>query len=199
MQATGIEWTDFSANLLKYRDETGKIVWHCEKISPGCAHCYSEALAHRYRKGGPFAKSVTPKVTPFFCEKEAALILRSAKLIGKKVFINDMTDLFGDWVSWDIIGEHFALFAQRQDVQFQILTKRSERMRENSRNAAELPNVWHGVSVEGPGQKHRINDLRNTHAAIRFLSIEPLIEDIGELNLEPSCTLTKMIAAGAAR
>jgi len=121
---TRIEWTDRTTNLLKYRDAEGRVVWHCEKTSPGCAHCYSEAIAERFKRGGPFLPVVTPRVTPFLDAAEAGKILRSRKLAGKRVFVDDMTDLFGDWVSDEIIDRHFAVFALRRDVTFQVLTKR---------------------------------------------------------------------------
>lgn len=205
MQATGIEWTDFSANLLKYRDESGRVVWHCEKTSPGCAHCYSEAIAERFRKGGPFLPMVTPTVTPFFDEAEAAKILRSKKLAGKRVFVSDMTDLFGAWVPDEIIARHFAVFNLRPDVTFQVLTKRPERLWRfvGAPNAGEvvydvafhlchglvagamidgapdvwpLPNVHLGVSVEDQTRAdERIPHLLRAPAAVRFLSCQPLL------------------------
>jgi protein gp37 len=129
MQETGIEWCDFSSNLLKYRDNaTNKVVWACVKCSPGCAACYAETLAHRYGRGGPYSLQQTRKVTPFFDMDETKKILRSKKIGGARIFIDDMTDLFGEWVPDEIIDKHFALFALRPDVTFQVLTKRPERM-----------------------------------------------------------------------
>jgi protein gp37 len=178
MNATGIEWTDATSNLLKYRDAAGKVVWHCEKVSPGCRGCYAEAIAERFGKGGPFTPVSTRKVTPFFDEVEAGRLLRSKKLTGKRVFVDDMTDLFGPWVPDEIIHRHFAVFALRPDVTFQVLTKRPERMAEyftadggfgpwgrvehyarhiatipTGRTLAvwggkNLPNCWLGTSVE---------------------------------------------------
>jgi protein gp37 len=128
MQATGIEWTDFSANLLKYLTEHGKPVWACAKVSDGCKNCYAEAMAERFGRGGPFSLQQVREVTPFFDIAEAKKLVQSKKLDGKRVFIDDMTDLFGEWVPDEIIDKHFALFALRPDVTFQILTKRPERM-----------------------------------------------------------------------
>lgn len=128
MNKTSIEWTDYSANLIRYKDQFGKDVWACAKTSPGCAHCYSEATAHRYKRGGPFTLQQVREVTPYFAEDEAKKILRSKSLSGKKVFIGDMTDVFGDWVPDDLLDKMFAVFALRQDVIFQVLTKRADRM-----------------------------------------------------------------------
>lgn len=179
MQATVIEWTDFSANPLKYRDKaSGKTVWACVKHSPGCAHCYAEAIALRYGRGGPFTKSGMEKVEPFLDEKELGQLLKSRKLAGKRCFVGDMTDVFGEWVPDEILDRLFAVFALRPDVTFQMLTKRADRMREyltvpGRHNSLELAadaiqpgkghpsfggkhllpslpllNVWCGVSVE---------------------------------------------------
>jgi protein gp37 len=119
---------------LKYRDNnTGQSVWHCVKISPGCASCYSEALAVRYDRGGPFNRTRLQTVTPFIDAKEIRHVL-NAKAIkkipvaGKRCFPFDMTDVFGDWVTDDQIDVCFAAFATRKDITFQVLTKRTDRM-----------------------------------------------------------------------
>lgn len=135
VQRTNIEWTDFSSALLKYRDNEGKSVHACVKCSDGCRNCYAEGIANRF-ENRKYTLSMVKVVTPFFDESEAKKILRSrvlknpsCKNHGKPsmIFTNDMTDLFGDWVSDSIIDWHFALFALRQDVTFQVLTKRPER------------------------------------------------------------------------
>jgi protein gp37 len=130
---TSIEWTDFSANPLKYRDADGRVVWACVHASPGCKNCYSEALATRYRRGGPFNVPTMNELTPFLDEKELHHML-TAKTIdglpvaGSKCFPFDMTDLFGEWVPDTLIDRAFAVFALRRDVTWQILTKRAHRM-----------------------------------------------------------------------
>lgn len=206
-QATSIEWTDFTANPLKYRDkETGRVVWACVKHSPGCGHCYAESLALRYGRGGPFTKAEMAKVEPFLDEKELGQLLKSPKLIGKRCFIGDMTDVFGDLVPDAFLVELFAVFAARPDVTFQVLTKRADRMRkllnrsdfdeamaqaigdlelsDEQHDAAidsswPLPNVWLGCSVENQEQADkRIPALLATPAAVRFLSCEPLLGPI---------------------
>lgn len=184
MQRTNIEWTDFSAALLKYRDPEGKVVHACVKCSPGCANCYAEGIANRFERRR-FTLPMTRDTKPFFDDREAGLIRRSKKIAGGMMFINDMTDLFGDWVSDAIIDNHFRLFAERPDVTFQILTKRSARMRDYCANRwgtffgksfPPLPHVWLGTSVEDQQRAdERIPHLLAVPAAVRFLSCEPLL------------------------
>jgi protein gp37 len=130
MQKTGIEWTDFTANPIKYRDAAGNIVWGCVKTSPGCTHCYAEALANRYGRGGPFKQSVMDGLTPFLDEKELHKMLTYKPASGARCFIGDMTDIFGEWVPDEMLDRLFAVLAMRKDVTWQVLTKRAERMRD---------------------------------------------------------------------
>lgn len=205
MQETNISWTDFSANLLKYRDAQGKTVWGCAKVSEGCRNCYSERLTLRWGRGSAFTAENIKTLTPFFDLSEAKQILNSKKIAGKKVFIDDMTDLFGHWVPDTIIDRHFALFALRPDVTFQVLTKRAKRMRdymsdEYRHQSVELrademllkladlgtfvpdwplPNVHLGVSCEDQTTfNERWALLQQTPATVRWLSIEPLLGPI---------------------
>lgn len=210
-QENGIKWTDFTANPIKYRDQNGKSVWACVKVSDGCKNCYAETLAHRYGRGGPFILPQTKKVTTYFDEKEANSLLKSTKISGKRIFIGDMTDVFGPWVSFDILDQLFAVFALRPDVTFQVLTKRPERMAEwlDSRALAvcraiaqmrpaspetqtawqvrqgqlwPLSNVWLGTSVENQlAADERIPHLLKCPASALFLSCEPLL---GSVDLE---------------
>ncbi len=127
---TSIEWTDFSVNPIRFRDDDGKDVWACVKCSDGCKHCYAESLAHRFNRGKPFTAANMKALTPHFDEKVTEKILRSRRLAGKRVFVSDMTDVFGEWVPFDLLDRLFAAMALRPDVTFQILTKRPERMAE---------------------------------------------------------------------
>lgn len=205
---TGISWCDYTSNPVKYHDASGKDVWACVKVSAGCKHCYAEALALRFDRGKAFTPTNMAGVTPYLDEKELKSLLTSKKIAGKKVFIGDMTDVAGSWVPDDMLDRLFAVFALRPDVVFQVLTKRPERMADylssRSRSARfwkdaarqsgyslefegislvpfPLPNVWIGTSVENQqAADERIPHLLKCPAAVRFLSLEPLL---GPVNL----------------
>lgn len=202
MNKTSIGWTDYSVNPLKYRDASGAVVWACEKVSPGCAHCYSASLANRWGRGADFNAGEMAKLTPFLDEKELASMLNYKPASGKRCFVGDMTDVFGEWVSDALIVKLFATMALRPDVTFQVLTKRAARMArliglynpvggpppfsERVANAAgkelpwPLPNVWLGVSCEDQQRAdERIPELLDTPAVVRFISAEPLLADVG--------------------
>lgn len=193
MQQTAIGWTDFSANPLKYRDAAGATKWACAKVSPGCTHCYSEALALRWNRGTDYNTGEVAKLTPFLDEKELRAILTSKAISGKRVFVGDMTDLFGHWVDDALLDELFVTFAMRSDVTFQVLTKRADVMRDYLNFAHErvralwpdagvpwpLPNVWIGTSVENQTwAEERIPFLLDLPASVRFISAEPLLAPI---------------------
>lgn len=204
MQQTPIGWTDFSVNFLKYLNAEGNTVWACVHASEGCRFCYSEVLAKRWGRGEAFTAENMKALTPYFDVKEADQVLKSKKIAGKKVFVDDMTDLFGEWVSEEIIDKHFAVLAMRPDVTFQILTKRAKRMRDyfsdpfhmnrvreqcyaldqqrTMREAAAtwpLANVHLGVSVEDQvNANQRLPWLLETPAAVRWASIEPMIAGV---------------------
>lgn len=199
MNKTSIEWCDFTANPIRYRDASRKSVWACVKASEGCQHCYAEALAHRYQ-GREFTARAMEGVTPYVDERELKAMLSPTKLpSGSKVFVGDMTDVFGPWVPFELLDRVFAVFALRPDVVFQVLTKRPARMQEYVTAAATemhiagtgrvdqpipwpLPNVWLGVSAENQHWADvRIPELLATPAAVRFVSAEPLL---GPLELE---------------
>jgi protein gp37 len=184
MNATTISWTDFSANLLKYRDAKGHSVWGCVKCASGCQNCYSERIALRFNRGGPFDAATMKTLSPYFSEQEAAKLLRSKKITGKRVFIDDMTDLFGEWLSDEIIYRHLGVFSSRPDVTFQVLTKRPERMCRyftsvNPPLSWSLPNVWLGASASTQAELERVIDpLRYCPTEVRFLSLEPLLAEV---------------------
>lgn len=194
MQATNIGWTDYSVNLLKYRNAKGKTVWGCVHASEGCRFCYAEALAKRWGRGEAFTAEKMKALTPYFDTEEARKFSRSMKVLGKKVFVDDMTDLFGEWVPDEIIDQHFALFAEQPEITFQVLTKRAERMRDYMLNLTErisgderfngdaawpLRNVHLGVSAEDQKTAdERVSLLVETPAAVRWASIEPLLDSV---------------------
>lgn len=169
-----IEWTDATWNPVR----------GCIKVSPGCAHCYAETFAERFRgvKGHPYEQGFDLRLVP---EKLAEPATWGKE---KVVFVNSMSDLFQNGVPDDYV-EAVCRVMQRVDWHvYQALTKRAERLRQLLTGklawAGECENVIWGVSVEN--RKHglpRIEDLRNTSARFRFLSIEPLLEDLGTLDL----------------
>lgn len=169
-----IEWTDATWNPVR----------GCTKISPGCKHCYAETFAERFRgvPGHPYQQGFDLKLVP---EKlPDPLRWRSPKMI----FVNSMSDLFHHQVPDDYIEAVADTMVKANWHTYQVLTKRSARMAEllkgKLRFAAKSRHIWWGVSVEN--RKYglpRVRDLRNAPAAVRFLSIEPLLEDLGEFSL----------------
>ena len=169
-----IEWTDATWNPVR----------GCTKVSPGCKHCYAETFAERFRgvKGHPYEQGFDLKLVP---EKlTEPFSWRSPKL----VFVNSMSDLFQEGVPDRYIEAVCRVMVTAKWHTFQVLTKRSARLREllsgRLRFAAEQGHIWWGVSVED--RKYglpRIDDLRNAPAEIRFLSIEPLLEELGRIDL----------------
>ena len=171
-QYSPIEWTEATWNPV-----TG-----CSKVSPGCAHCYAEAFAERFRgvPGHPYEQGFDLKLWPE--RLEIPLKWRRPRLI----FVNSMSDLFHDAVPADFIRAVFDTMERAEQHTFQVLTKRPERTRDL---AAVLPwpnNVWMGVSVESQRWTSRIEELRQVPAAVRFLSCEPLLGplqlDLGEID-----------------
>jgi protein gp37 len=169
-----IEWTDSTWNPVR----------GCTKVSPGCKHCYAETFAERFRgvKGHPYEQGFDLRLVP---EKLTEPLLWPTP---RMVFVNSMSDLFQEGVPDDYVIAVAKVMQLADWHTYQVLTKRSGRMREllNGRLsfAAKLPHVWWGVSVEDKQYGlPRLEDLRNTIAATRFLSIEPLLEDLGSLDL----------------
>lgn len=169
-----IEWTDATWNPIR----------GCKKISPGCTHCYAEAFAKRFRgvAGHPYEQGFDVRLVP---EKLTDPFLWNTS---KTVFVNSMSDLFQIDVSIDYIVKVVQVMATANWHTYQVLTKRGVRMRDTINSdlqfAAQRQHIWWGVSVEN--KKHgipRIEELRNTNVSRRFLSIEPLLEDLGELDL----------------
>jgi protein gp37 len=171
---SAIEWTDATWNPVR----------GCTKISPGCKHCYAETFAERFRgvKGHPYEQGFDLRLVP---EKLAEpLRWRTSKMI----FVNSMSDLFHDEVQDNYIVAVAQVMVAAKWHTYQVLTKRSERLRKllntKLRFAAKQGHIWWGVSVED--KKYglpRIEDLRNANAEVRFLSVEPLLEDMGKLDL----------------
>jgi protein gp37 len=165
-----IEWTDATWNPV-----TG-----CTKISPGCKHCYAERLAKRlkamgqanYRNG--FEVALQPQM----------LELPMHWKTPKRIFVNSMSDLFHDEVPDSYIMQVFDVMGWAHWHQYQVLTKRSERVLAMSKKLPWAPQIWMGVSVENEKYISRIDDLRKTAAHVKFLSLEPLLGPLRKLNLK---------------
>jgi protein gp37 len=169
-----IEWTDATWNPVR----------GCTKVSPGCAHCYAETFAERFRgvPGHPFEFGFDLRLVP----EKLGEPLRWRRT--KMIFVNSMSDLFHEGVPDDYIISVTRVMALANWHTYQVLTKRPERMsvllQTKLRFASGLGNIWWGVSVEN--RKHglpRIDQLRSAPAQVRFLSIEPLLEDLGPIDL----------------
>lgn len=169
MNKSRIEWTEFTWN-----PATG-----CSKISLGCKNCYAERLAKRlkamgqenYRNGFNVAYHPHALDIPLRIKKQ------------KVIFVNSMSDLFHDDIPLSFIKKVFETMNKAYWHNFQILTKRAERLLELASKLPWADNIWMGVTVEAYPYKHRIDLLKEVPAHIRFLSIEPLLSSLGRLNL----------------
>lgn len=172
---TKIEWTETTWNPLR----------GCQKVSPGCKHCYAETFAERFRgvAGHPYEQGFDLRLLP---EKLAEPFSWSHP---RMVFVNSMSDLFQEGVPDDFIMRVARSMYLANWHTYQVLTKRDRRMGEmlngKLRFAAESCHIWWGVSVED--RKYglpRVESLRNTPARVKFLSVEPLLEHLGMVGLE---------------
>ena len=164
-----IEWTESTWNPV-----TG-----CTKVSPGCAHCYAERMARRLKAMGQPNYRNGFRVTMH----KHALNLPLGWKRPQMVFVNSMSDLFHEDVPVDFIRRVFDVMRQTDRHLFQILTKRSQRLAELAPLLPWPANVWMGVTVESCDYIHRIDDLRRVPAAVRFLSLEPLLGPLPDLDL----------------
>lgn len=168
-QGSGIEWTEATWNPV-----TG-----CTKVSPGCKFCYAERMAARlqamgqpnYRNG--FRITLQPQMLQ--------LPLRWRK--PKTIFVNSMSDLFHGDIPLEYLLRVFDVMRRAHWHTFQVLTKRSDRLADLDRELAWSPNIWMGVSVERDDCRFRIEHLRSTRAKLKFLSLEPLLGPLPDLDL----------------
>lgn len=169
MTTSRIEWTETTWNPI-----TG-----CSKHSAGCLNCYAERMAKRLQAMG--AEAYQEGFVPSFHEHllERPLSWKKSRMI----FVNSMSDTFHEDISDEQILRLFAVMNNARWHTFQVLTKRSDRLLKLSPRIEWSPNIWQGVTVENAAARHRIEDLRNTGAQTRFLSIEPLIAPIAGLNI----------------
>lgn len=170
MAKSAIEWTESTWNPV-----TG-----CSKISPGCKHCYAERMAYRLQAMGQANYINGFDVVTHEHTLEIPLRWKKPQMI----FVNSMSDLFHEEVPLDFIKKIFKVMTQSHWHNFQILTKRAERLQELAPYLEWPVNVWMGVSVETEDYISRIDNLRNTNAKVKFLSLEPLLGPIERLNLK---------------
>jgi len=166
---SAIDWTESTWNPI-----TG-----CTRVSPGCAHCYAERMAKRLRAMGQ------PNYRNGFAVTlhEHALHLPLTWRKPQVIFVNSMSDLFHEDVPTDFIQDVFQVMRDAHWHVFQVLTKRSERLAQLNAELDWPANVWMGVSVEDEDRLYRIAHLRETSAAVKFLSLEPLLGPLPGLDL----------------
>jgi protein gp37 len=165
---TKIEWSESVWNPV-----TG-----CTKISTGCKHCYAEKMTRRLQAMGQekYANGFEVTLHPEVLEKP--LMWRKSR----RIFVNSMSDLFHEKVPVKFIKKVFKVMRKAEHHQFQVLTKRSERLAELAPDLPWADNIWMGVTVETKGFLQRIAHLQETEAAIKFISFEPLLGPVSDFN-----------------
>ena len=166
---SSIEWTESTWNPV-----TG-----CTKVSPGCKHCYAERMAKRLKAMGQANYAGGFKVAVH----EHALELPLTWKKPQTIFVNSMSDLFHKSVPSEFILRVFEVMRRANWHQYQVLTKRAERLEELDPLIPWEPHIWMGVSVENQENAYRIDHLRRTHAHIKFVSFEPLLGPVETLDL----------------
>ncbi len=166
---TKIEWTETTWNPV-----TG-----CDKLSPGCMNCYAERMARRLKAMGNPRYRNGFQIT--LHHDLVDLPMQWSK--PRKIFVNSMSDLFHEAVPLDFIQAVFDTMNRASQHNFQVLTKRSGRLREISGELTWTDNIWMGVSVELEDYEFRIDDLHATEAAVKFLSLEPLLGSLKAVSL----------------
>jgi protein gp37 len=176
---TGIEWTNATWNPM-----TG-----CTGISAGCDHCYARTVAHRrtrnvYLGRLPVRDTEENRADPFaprFWPDRLQEPLRWKR--PRRVFVNSMSDVFHAQFTFDMIRQVFAVMNEARQHQFQLLTKRPERMLRFANRLKWTENIWAGTSVESMAVARRVDSLRDVPASVRFISAEPLLGPLNELEL----------------
>jgi len=166
---TQIEWTEATWNPV-----TG-----CTKVSAGCTHCYAERMAHRLQAMGVRHYRNGFRVTIHEDALEAPLAWKKPRV----VFVNSMSDLFHEEIPVGFVRQTFEVMSEARQHVFQVLTKRSDRVRDLAPLLPWSDNVWMGVTVERADYLARIEVLKSTPAAIKFLSLEPLLGPLHSLDL----------------
>ena len=164
MENSSIEWCDHTINFMI----------GCHKVSPGCDNCYAEEIEHHY--GRDFAV--------FWGTDWVKIISDLKRWKGGRIFANSMTDMFHTKVPDFVIQSMFKVMKHFPKHQFQVLTKRPERMMKYSQTYKVPDNVWLGTTVESQEYVHRIDFLQKTVCKTKFISFEPLLSEITGVNLE---------------
>ncbi|MCO6465026.1 MAG: phage Gp37/Gp68 family protein [Bradyrhizobiaceae bacterium] len=169
MSTSKIEWTEATWN-----PSVG-----CKKVSSGCANCYAETMARRLQAMG------TPGYENGFEFRILPERIDAPRFVKKptKYFVNSMSDLFHEKMPFEFLDKVFLTISETPHHTYQILTKRELRLAQYFAKRDVPSNVWLGVTVENQREKRRIDVLRSIDAPIRFLSVEPLLEDVGKLDL----------------
>lgn len=177
---SAIEWTEATWNP----------VAGCTVVSPGCTNCYAMRMAARLEKMGQSKYAGTTRVSGGRAKWNGRIVLDRTALTlpmkwkqGKTIFVNSMSDLFHENVDLKFVKEVFATMLATPQHTYQILTKRADRLEELSHNLQWPTNIWMGVSVESEDYQWRIDHLRRTPAHVKFLSLEPLLGPLDNLNL----------------
>lgn len=177
---SSIEWTEATWNP----------VVGCTIISPGCTNCYAMRMARRLEAMGNSKYAGTTRLSGGRAKwngvvrlDEESLKLPASWRTGRMIFVNSMSDLFHEKVPLAFIKRVFKTMQETPQHTYQILTKRAERLEQISPSLAWPKNVWMGVSVENVEYIERVNHLRRTNAAVKFLSLEPLLGPLDELDL----------------
>ena len=168
-----------SMSKIEWTEATWNPVTGCSKVSSGCLNCYAERMAYRLQKMGNSNYRNGFDVTLHPHLLKAPLSWKRSRL----VFVNSMSDLFHEEVSIKFIQQVFDTMRRAHWHTFQVLTKRSERLVRLAPSLAWPSNVWMGVSVENSDVVERIDHLRKVGSAVRFLSLEPLLGPLPDLNL----------------
>lgn len=166
---SAIEWTEATWNPV-----TG-----CDEVSPGCAHCYAKTFAERWRgiPGHPYEQGFDLRLWP----ERLPQPLKWKR--PRMIFVNSMSDLFHEKIPFSFVEQVFETMAKAEQHTFQILTKRHERLTDLAPKLDWPENVWMGVSIENRRFVERANHLRQVPAAVRFISAEPLLGPLEDLDL----------------
>lgn len=165
-----IEWTDATWNPVR----------GCTKVSAGCKHCYAQTFSERFRgvPNHPFEQGFDLRLVP------ESLDIPTKWKKGRKIFVNSMSDLFHEKIPLSYIQEVFEVMGSCPQHRFQILTKRAKRLSDLSSHLPWHENIWMGVSIENHRFLNRANHLRDVPCSTRFLSLEPLLGPLNNLDLQ---------------